>query len=262
MPQWIAEARQLFATSLARIQFDAWSIASGEDAVHVGADGYVDKTPKHLKAGDLCGHFKFRSSGYRNIDFLAFVLTVVLVPILSWILSRRVQSAKMESSISEQGDGHLPQSIGNTKSSHEPDLKQRNYGTMRATGHRGSGLLPDQNAMETPLAGPSKIPETVSSGAKGKGIESFNGEGREQKGDSESDHSDFDTLSEAAKDAKSDGRLTAGFQEQEEIDNGIEENYNRMEEDENIVLFWLIGKGWSSLCSRAAELKLIYHRPS
>lgn len=72
---WKLEAAQLFATSLARIQFDAWSIASGEDSQ---LEGYVDLTP--ADAGNLCGLFQFTSTGYRNLNVKALILLLLTLP--------------------------------------------------------------------------------------------------------------------------------------------------------------------------------------
>jgi hypothetical protein len=81
---WMREAERLFATSLARIQFDAWSIASGEDWVHEGNDGYVDLTPD--EAGNLCGIFKFNNAAYSNVNFWAFFGLLWVLPV-TWFLS-------------------------------------------------------------------------------------------------------------------------------------------------------------------------------
>ena len=66
---WEAEAKQLFATSLARAQFDARSIAIGEDREQ---PGYIEVTPAEGK-GRLCGLYKFNSMGYTNINLAAFI---------------------------------------------------------------------------------------------------------------------------------------------------------------------------------------------
>lgn len=72
--QWQIEASQLFATSLARIQFDAWSIAQGEDRHR---PGYVDMTPDEAK-GQLCGLYKFNTLDYTNINFRLVLLAIVI----------------------------------------------------------------------------------------------------------------------------------------------------------------------------------------
>ncbi|KAK3313322.1 hypothetical protein B0H66DRAFT_565878 [Apodospora peruviana] len=91
---WMLEAERLFATSLARVQFDAWTIASGADRPTGEAgdhEGYVDLTPD--EAGDLCGGglFKFRSTGYKNVYLAPFLCLLILVPAGLWVLSREVR---------------------------------------------------------------------------------------------------------------------------------------------------------------------------
>jgi hypothetical protein len=86
---WVLEAERLFATSLARVQFDAWSVGSGEDAPRLGEEGYRDETPAGV--GNLCGRVKFRSSGYTNVDALRFWLVMAITP-LAWLLSLEVRT--------------------------------------------------------------------------------------------------------------------------------------------------------------------------
>ena len=81
--QWQLEASQLFATSLARIQYDAWNIATGEDRQR---PGYVEVTPDEAK-GRLCRLYKFKSSDYTNINLAAFIglpLLAIAIFFLSW----------------------------------------------------------------------------------------------------------------------------------------------------------------------------------
>lgn len=81
--QWQLEANQLFATSLARIQYDAWKIATGEDRER---PGYVEVTPDEAK-GHLCRLYKSKTSDYTNINLAAFVglpLLAITIFILSW----------------------------------------------------------------------------------------------------------------------------------------------------------------------------------
>ena len=86
---WVDEAERLFATSLARIQFDVWSIGSGEDSVHEGKDGYRDEKPKGI--GELCGLVKFQSTGFTNVGVLVFWLVLGVLP-FAWVLSWEVDS--------------------------------------------------------------------------------------------------------------------------------------------------------------------------
>ena len=67
--QWTVEGSQLFATSLARIQFDAKAIATGEDR---DRPGYIEVTPVEGK-GRLCGIYKYKSIGYSNINIMAWI---------------------------------------------------------------------------------------------------------------------------------------------------------------------------------------------
>ncbi|RFU26795.1 hypothetical protein B7463_g9542, partial [Scytalidium lignicola] len=59
---WVDEVERLVATTYAMTQINAWSIASGEDSVHEGKDGYSLKTPED-EYGDLCGMFKYNPPG-------------------------------------------------------------------------------------------------------------------------------------------------------------------------------------------------------
>ena len=80
--QWEIEASQLFATSLARIQYDALGIATGEDRQR---PGYVEVTPDEAK-GHLCEIYKFKSPEYTNINLVAFIglnLLAIAIIILS-----------------------------------------------------------------------------------------------------------------------------------------------------------------------------------
>jgi len=81
---WALEAERLFVNSLARIQFDALNIASGEDRAHEGEDGWVNDTPD--EAGNLCGLYKFQSVGYTNIYVWIFGPLFLITPIL-WIFN-------------------------------------------------------------------------------------------------------------------------------------------------------------------------------
>ena len=86
---WEYEAAQLLATSLARAQFDAWSIACGEDHER---PGYKDLTPDQVK-GKLCGLYKFNKDGYINIELGAFIGLLLVWPI-TFILARETKRIK------------------------------------------------------------------------------------------------------------------------------------------------------------------------
>lgn len=78
---WKTEATHWFGTSLARIQFDAWSIATGE-----GHDipTYYDATPDVVKEGRLCGRFKFKNPKFTNIALVPLI-AFVLMPFYTFI---------------------------------------------------------------------------------------------------------------------------------------------------------------------------------
>lgn len=81
--QWQLEVNQLFATSLARIQYDAWKIATGEDR---DRPGYVEVTPDEAK-GRLCGLYKFKTSDYTNVNLAGLIglpLLAIMIFVLSW----------------------------------------------------------------------------------------------------------------------------------------------------------------------------------
>lgn len=92
--QWQIEAEQLFATSLARIQFDALGIATGEDRHR---PGYIDVTPDEAK-GRLCGLYKFKTADYTNINLLAFI-GLILLAIAILILSLNASTIGLEKSL-------------------------------------------------------------------------------------------------------------------------------------------------------------------
>jgi len=86
---WETEARQLFETSLARIQFDAWGIARGEDRKQ---SGYVEVTPDEGK-GKLCHLYKFNSTGHTNVNLGAFI-GLLLAPFMILFLSLEERTVK------------------------------------------------------------------------------------------------------------------------------------------------------------------------
>lgn len=73
---WELEAEHMFKTSLARAQFDAWSLASGEDHDQDTYKNTVDEF-----AEDMCGLFKFRAAEHVNIRLWPFWLLCSVLPI-------------------------------------------------------------------------------------------------------------------------------------------------------------------------------------
>lgn len=80
---WVAEVQNLVFTALARAQINAWSVATGEDSVHEGHDGYISLTEGY---GDLCGRFIYNPKSYHTFLLYPFVLVACTLPGL-WVLS-------------------------------------------------------------------------------------------------------------------------------------------------------------------------------
>lgn len=123
--QWEIEARQLFATSLARIQYDAWGIARGEGR---GQPGYIEVTPDEGR-DKLCSFYKFRSTGYTNMNLIGLI-SLPLMALVIFILSLDVSS--LPSCLRQSGAGVAVEPNGDEggagASSHSlqsrPDRKQ------------------------------------------------------------------------------------------------------------------------------------------
>lgn len=83
--QWIIESKALFNTSLARIQHDAFDIATGVGHEKDRPGSYELETPPWAR-GKLCGMFKFQlPKGYVNISIVPTVF-ILLVPPLLYLL--------------------------------------------------------------------------------------------------------------------------------------------------------------------------------
>lgn len=79
--QWEVEARQLFATSLARIQYDVRKISLGLDS---DLPEYAEVTPDEAR-GKLCGLYIYKTPEYSNINLLAFIGLIVLAIIVFFL---------------------------------------------------------------------------------------------------------------------------------------------------------------------------------
>jgi hypothetical protein len=101
--QWKLEMENLFNTSLARIQFDAWSISSGEGSDRDDTDRML---PEEGSSLSVCGPFKFKTAGYVNVLWKWSIL-FLLEPIASWVLSWDVKGKK-----SKRRGSPKPQPIG------------------------------------------------------------------------------------------------------------------------------------------------------
>ena len=84
---WKLEAARMFETSLARIQFDAWAIASGEGSEF---KDFVEVTPDEGR-GQLCSLYKINSPFHSNINLFALGGIIGGVAIV-FILSIEVRS--------------------------------------------------------------------------------------------------------------------------------------------------------------------------
>lgn len=102
---WVKEMENLVATAHARTQWNAWSIASGEDSVHEGRDGYFLVTPPD-KYGSFCNIYKFRPEGYANIHIIAALFVVLSLPLLLVLSLERwkaVESATISAATTAKG---------------------------------------------------------------------------------------------------------------------------------------------------------------
>jgi hypothetical protein len=131
---WQLEAEHLFKTSLARAQFDAWSIASAEDHDN---PTYTDTLPDEAR-GNMCGLFKFQASGYVNIRIQPFVWLMLAWPLMlllsielktyikvwymirSWIASRRKPPVHAASSATASTDTPT-NAVPNENTTEHPD---------------------------------------------------------------------------------------------------------------------------------------------
>ena len=88
--QWQLEASQLFATSLARIQYDALGIATGENHEK---PGYIEATPDEAK-GHLCGLYKLKTAQYTNVN-LAWLILIPLLSIVVIFLTWKARTIRL-----------------------------------------------------------------------------------------------------------------------------------------------------------------------
>lgn len=215
--------------------------------MHVGADGYIDNTPE--EAGNLCSIFKFKSTGYRNIDFLAFLLIILLVPLPSWALSQRVpKSWRTRVSNSSHANGnHSQQNNDVSNSLSVSGLAHIDYGTIQALDRPALGFGFDPDPSEITAAGPSN---TETSGPTGHEHIHNNRTDDGRSNDSPN------TVSHVGPDADRGGRFSAGHGERREAhDDPHHDPKDKEREEQNIVLVWIIGAAWSALSAKAARLR-------
>jgi hypothetical protein len=80
---WVAEVENLVKIALARTTINAWSVASGEDSIHAGREGFIEVTKGY---GNLCGRYKYNPQGYHSVRFVPLMLIVACLPLI-WFLS-------------------------------------------------------------------------------------------------------------------------------------------------------------------------------
>jgi hypothetical protein len=81
---WVDEIENMVKIAHARTQINAWSVASGEDSIHEGKDGYYSITETY---GDLCGRYKFNPQGYASFHLAAFIIIILSWPVLCILTS-------------------------------------------------------------------------------------------------------------------------------------------------------------------------------
>lgn len=158
---WEKEIQNVFATSLARIQFDAWSIATAEDKSRGEKDGYF-RALDPRDVGDLCEIYKFRPvSGYVSID-VATLLVVCFSTIVMFALSRRVWSwrrmkGEARGRFRALASFRLRRALGVASAQDRSRLQDQDPSGIRSTSEPES-----QTTLPSPPAGSSDAPANPS----------------------------------------------------------------------------------------------------
>lgn len=134
---WKLEAEHLFKTSLARAQFDAWSIASAEDH---DDPTYIDTLPDEAK-GKMCGLFKFRAAGYVNIHVWWFVVMIFVWPLAFFL------------SIETKTYGQLWQRL-------QEDLRHFRSGNLASQPSTAAVAGEDDHIVDSTVAASSQLPQS------------------------------------------------------------------------------------------------------
>ncbi|KAF2126276.1 hypothetical protein P153DRAFT_89302 [Dothidotthia symphoricarpi CBS 119687] len=168
---WVDEMENLVAIAHARTQINAWSVASGEDSVHEGKDGYYQITENY---GNLCGKFKYSPEGYSGLNFVAFIIICLSLPVLcvvslDWIpietkVARGTESIRniftnitSHTRASRAASGQISQPVGASQS--QSSLNSQNTSGLGATDQSLTAVA----ATITPTAGTSTtaaLPQT------------------------------------------------------------------------------------------------------
>ncbi|OQN98702.1 hypothetical protein B0A48_15368 [Cryoendolithus antarcticus] len=84
-PQWAVESEAIFQTSLARMQYDAFDIASGAGSDRL--DIYEETLPPAFRGSKSCKLFAFQlPKGYHNLGFVQMILVQLLLPLGIFLL--------------------------------------------------------------------------------------------------------------------------------------------------------------------------------
>jgi hypothetical protein len=144
---WVEEVERLVATLHARTQINTWSIATGEDSIHEGKDGYTLITPEEIY-GNLCGMFKYNPPGYASIHFVPFIFTLLSFPVFLFLSRKWPWSHGMRGT---EGGSESP----DIQTSGEEDL-----GTIRPN----TGEIDTRAADEGSSSATSSVPVSATSG--------------------------------------------------------------------------------------------------
>nr|OQO17714.1 hypothetical protein B0A51_14464 [Rachicladosporium sp. CCFEE 5018] len=84
-PQWAVESEIIFQTSLARMQYDAFDIASGAGSDRL--DIYEETLPPKFRENKSCKLFTFQlPKGYHNLGFVQMILVQFILPLGIFLL--------------------------------------------------------------------------------------------------------------------------------------------------------------------------------
>jgi hypothetical protein len=155
---WVEEVERLVATLHARTQINTWSVATGEDSVHEGKDGYTLITPEAIY-GNFCGMFKYNPPGYASIRFIPFIFILLSFPILLFL------SRKWPWSNALGGTG------GEIEPTEVQSSAESNYGTINPVAGqeviRAADEAGPSGALSVPVSASSGQERTQSTGPKG-----------------------------------------------------------------------------------------------
>lgn len=153
---WVRELDNLVATSHARTQTNAWSIASDEDHAREGEDGYINYTPRE-KFGDFCGPFKYRPQGYGSIHFAAFLIVCCTLPVLfilalDWSLIKNLFDVWGDGETDTNNQGGTRQTASGPPAHTAPGTENRRSGGEASTTTSTATGLQDVGEEDAPVS--------------------------------------------------------------------------------------------------------------